>query len=163
MTLRRWIVPFAAVLLAPGAAAPQLALDPPVITATYETARGTEEEDKAELQPDYVRHTVLVSARQEFGERARLTSGLQATISGRLSAGSQLRCRVDSRYQPPAFRPSWDVHSASAAAIWPATSGSSNIETWPPWTARIRLPLEVRKRTSSSVSRPTIMSSIPYT
>ena len=63
---------------------PLLALDPPVITATYETTRGIEEEDKAELQPDYVRHTVLVSARQEFGEGARLTTGLQATISGRL-------------------------------------------------------------------------------
>ena len=29
---------------------PLLALDPPVITATYETARGIEEEDKAELR-----------------------------------------------------------------------------------------------------------------
>ena len=55
------------------------------------------------------------------------------------------------------------AYSASAAAICRATSGSSDIETWPPWTASTRLPREVRKPTSSSVSRPTIRSSIPYT
>ena len=55
----------ATLLLATGAAAPLLALDPPVVTATYETARGIEEDDEEELLPDYVRHTVLVSARQE--------------------------------------------------------------------------------------------------
>ena len=48
----RWMLPFLTVLLAPGAAAPLLALDPPVITATYETARGIEEDDEEELQPD---------------------------------------------------------------------------------------------------------------
>ena len=77
--MQRWILPFVTVLLAPGTAAPLLALDPPVITATYETARGIEEDDEAELQPDYVRHTVLVSARQEFGERARLTAPVRVT------------------------------------------------------------------------------------
>ena len=70
---------FATLLLAPGAAAPLLALDPPVITATYETARGIEEDDEEDLLPDYVRHTVLVSARQEFGEHARLTAPVRAT------------------------------------------------------------------------------------
>ena len=68
-----------ALLLAPGAAAPLLALDPPIITATYETARGIEEDDEEERLPDYVRHTVLVSARQEFGERARLTAPVRVT------------------------------------------------------------------------------------
>ena len=77
--MRRWIVPFVTLLLAPGAGVPLLALDPPVITATYETARGIEEDDEAELQPDYVRHTVLVSARQEFGERVRLTAPVRVT------------------------------------------------------------------------------------
>jgi len=66
-------------LLLPAAAAPVLGLDPPVITASYETARGIEEDDEAELQPDYVRHTVLLSARQELGERARLTAPLRVT------------------------------------------------------------------------------------
>ena len=75
----RWIPAFAALLLAPGAGAPLLALDPPVITATYETARGIEEDDEEELLPDYVRHTVLVSARQEFGESARLTAPVRVT------------------------------------------------------------------------------------
>ena len=50
--MRRWLLPFVTLLPAPGAAAPLLALDPPVITATYETARGIEEDDEAELQPD---------------------------------------------------------------------------------------------------------------
>ena len=66
-------------LLAPGVATPLLALDPPVITATYETARGIEEDDEEDLLPDYVRHTVLVSARQEFGARARLTAPVRVT------------------------------------------------------------------------------------
>ena len=78
---------------------PLLALDPPVITATYETARGIEEEDKAELQPDYVRHTVLVSARQEFGEGARLTTGLQATISGRAGSPETSCCGRHRRHR----------------------------------------------------------------
>ena len=77
--MQRWILPFVTLLLAPGAAVPLLALDPPVITATYETARGIEEDDEAELQPDYVRHTVLVSARQELGERVRLTAPVRVT------------------------------------------------------------------------------------
>ena len=68
-----------ATLLAPGVPAPLLALDPPVITATYETARGIEEDDEEELLPDYVRHTVLVSARQEFGEHVRLTAPVRVT------------------------------------------------------------------------------------
>ena len=70
---------FATLLLALGAAAPLLAFDPPVITATYETARGIEEDDEEDLLPDYVRHTVLVSARQEFGEHARLTAPVRIT------------------------------------------------------------------------------------
>ena len=70
---------FVTLLLAPGAAAPLLALDPPVITATYETARGIEEDDEEDLLPDYIRHTVLLSARQEFGERARLTAPVRVT------------------------------------------------------------------------------------
>lgn len=69
----------ATVLPAFGTVVPLLALDPPVITATYETARGIEEDDEQELQPDYVRHTVLVSARQEFGERVRLTTPVRVT------------------------------------------------------------------------------------
>ena len=49
--MQRWILPFVTLLkLAPGAAVPLLALDPPVITATYETARGIEEDDEAELR-----------------------------------------------------------------------------------------------------------------
>ena len=70
---------FAAAVLALGAPAVLSALDPPVVTATYETARGIEEDDEEELQPDYVRHTVAVSARQEFGERVRLTAPVRVT------------------------------------------------------------------------------------
>ena len=70
---------FPAAVLALGGPAPVPALDPPVVTATYETARGIEEDDEEELRPDYVRHTVLVSARQEFGERVRLTAPVRVT------------------------------------------------------------------------------------
>ena len=45
-------------LLASGTAAPLLALDPPVITAIYDTARGIEQDDEEERLPDYIRHTV---------------------------------------------------------------------------------------------------------
>ena len=95
------MLPFLTVLLAPGAAAPLLALDPPVITATYETARGIEEDDEEELQPDYVRHTVLVSARQELGERARLTAPVRVTqrrdpqAAGSESLAVSLQPRLD--------------------------------------------------------------------
>ena len=86
---------FVTLLLAPGAAAPLLALDPPVITATYETARGIEEDDEEDLLPDYVRHTVLVNARQEFGERARITAPVRVTRRREpLPAGPERpRCR----------------------------------------------------------------------
>lgn len=68
---------FAALLLGPAAAAG--ALDPPVVTLTYETAQGIEEDDEEELQPTYVRHTVGARIRQELSESARLTLPLRLT------------------------------------------------------------------------------------
>ena len=55
------------------------ALDPPVVTLTYETAQGIEADDEEELQPSYVRHTVAARIRQELGESARLTLPLRLT------------------------------------------------------------------------------------
>lgn len=68
---------FAALLLGPAAVAG--ALDPPVVTLTYETAQGIEEDDEEELQPTYVRHTVGARIRQELSESARLTLPLRLT------------------------------------------------------------------------------------
>lgn len=67
----------AALLLGPAAAAG--ALDPPVVTLSYETAQGIEEDDEEELQPAYVRHTVAARIRQELGEGARFTLPLRLT------------------------------------------------------------------------------------
>lgn len=67
----------ALLLLGPVAAAG--ALDPPVVTLSYETAQGIEEDDEEELQPAYVRHTVAARIRQELGEGARFTLPLRLT------------------------------------------------------------------------------------
>ena len=103
MLMSRWTFAVAALLLAAGAAVPLSALDPPVITATYETARGSEEDDADDLLPEYVRHTVLLSARQEFGEHARLTTPVrvsrrhdpQVAASESLTIGLQPRLDLD--------------------------------------------------------------------
>ena len=53
--------------------------------------------------------------------------------------------------------------SFSAATIWRTASRSSNMASWPPGTAMTLAPLEVRKLTSCALSRPTDMSSLPWT
>ena len=55
------------------------AQDLPVITFTYETAQGIEEDDEEELEPTYVRHTLLTSVRQDLGDAARLTLPVRLT------------------------------------------------------------------------------------
>lgn len=98
--MHRWMASIVT-LLALAPVVPLLAFEPPVITATYETARGIEEDDEADLQPDYVRHTVLVSARQELGERARLTTPVRVTrrhdpqIAAAASLAVSLQPRLD--------------------------------------------------------------------
>lgn len=67
----------AMLLLVPAAAAG--ALDPPMVTLSYETAHGIEEDDEEELQPAYVRHTVAARIRQELGDGARFTLPLRLT------------------------------------------------------------------------------------
>ena len=55
------------------------AQDLPVLTFTYETAQGVEEDDEEVLEPTYVRHTLLTSARQDLGDAARLTLPVRLT------------------------------------------------------------------------------------
>ena len=66
-------------LLFAATAGPVLAQDLPVLTFTYETAQGVEEDDEEVLEPTYIRHTLLTSARQELGDAARLTLPLRLT------------------------------------------------------------------------------------
>jgi len=60
-------------------AGPALAQDLPVITVTYETAQGVEEDDEEVLEPTYVRHALITSVRQDLGDAARLTLPLRLT------------------------------------------------------------------------------------
>ena len=68
---RAFLPPLALLFAVPAALVP--AQDLPVITLTYETAQGIEEDDEEELEPTYVRHTLLTSVRQDLGDAARLT------------------------------------------------------------------------------------------
>lgn len=79
MPRTRLPLPALAALLLLGAPAAIGALDPPVVTLSYETAQGIEEDDEEELQPAYVRHTVAARIRQELGEGARFTLPLRLT------------------------------------------------------------------------------------
>lgn len=72
-------LPALAALLLLGPAAALGALDPPVVTLSYETAQGIEEDDEEDLQPAYLRHTVAARIRQELGESARFTLPLRLT------------------------------------------------------------------------------------
>ena len=69
------LVPLLALL-----AGPALAQDLPVITLTYETAQGVEEDEELELEPTYVRHTGIASVRQPLGDLARLTLPVRLTV-----------------------------------------------------------------------------------
>ena len=62
----RWLPALVALLLGPAAALH--ALDPPLLTLTYETARGIEEDEEQELEPTYVRHTVAASLRLDLAK-----------------------------------------------------------------------------------------------
>ena len=70
-------VPFASLALLLAVSA--LAQDLPVLTFTYETAQGVEEDDEEVLEPTYIRHTLLTSARQDLGDAARLTLPVRLT------------------------------------------------------------------------------------
>lgn len=67
--------------LAVGAVGPSFALPaaPPVLTFTYETARGIELDEEEELEPSYVRHTFLTSVRQSLGDQVRVVLPLRVT------------------------------------------------------------------------------------
>ncbi len=67
-----------ALLAAPAVLLP--AVDPPVLTLSYENARGIEQDDEQELAPAYVRHTVAASARQDLGDHARLALPVRVTF-----------------------------------------------------------------------------------
>ena len=79
MPRTRLPLPALAALLLLGVPAAIGALDPPVVTLSYETAQGIEEDDEEELQPAYARHTVAARIRQELGEGARFTLPLRLT------------------------------------------------------------------------------------
>ena len=65
-------------LLFAGPAALVPAQDLQVITFTYQTAQGIEEDDEEELEPTYVRHTLLTSVRQDLGDAAASPSARRA-------------------------------------------------------------------------------------
>ena len=91
----------AALIVGPIAAA--AALDPPVITVTYESAQGIEEDDEEELEPTYLRRTVITSVRQPLGGGARLT------LPVRLTTRADPRKPAEGAVGSVSFQPRLDV------------------------------------------------------
>ena len=91
------------VALALLSAGPALAQDLPVLTFTYETAQGVEEDDEEVLEPTYLRHTLVTSARQDLGDAARLT------LPVRLTSRSDPREPVEGATQSVSVQPRLDL------------------------------------------------------
>ena len=105
-------VPAAALaLLCAGPAALVPAQDLPVITFTYETAQGIEEDDEEELEPTYVRHTLLTSVRQDLGDAARLT------LPVRLTSRSDPREPAEGATQAVTVQPRFDFDLTDRLAL----------------------------------------------
>ena len=98
-------------LLCAGPAALVPAQDLPVITFTYETAQGIEEDDEEELEPTYVRHTLLTSVRQDLGDAARLT------LPVRLTSRSDPREPAEGATQAVTVQPRFDFDLTDRLAL----------------------------------------------
>ena len=101
--------PLALLFAVPAALVP--AQDLPVITFTYETAQGIEEDDEEELEPTYVRHTLLTSVRQDLGDAARLT------LPVRLTSRSDPREPAEGATQAVTVQPRFDFDLTDRLAL----------------------------------------------
>lgn len=106
MALRTGMTPVRApalALLIAGPIAVAAAVEPPVVTVTYESAQGIEEDDEEELEPTYLRRTVVASVRQPLGDAIR------ATLPVRLTTRSDPRKPAEADVRSVSFQPRIDV------------------------------------------------------
>ncbi len=101
MRLRACVPALAMLIFGPIASV--AALDPPAITVTYESAQGIEEDDEEELEPTYLRRTVVASVRQPLGDGAR------ATLPVRLTIRSDPRKPAEADVRSVSFQPRLDI------------------------------------------------------